>query len=72
MNEARCKDCKHAQWERTPTGRIKKNIPGRCALKRLEDTPQYLCVVKQRLHVVCIWPDYAGRCDGFEAEGGAS
>jgi hypothetical protein len=64
-----CAKCQHALWARTPTGRIKAGVAGRCgkareivhALTKHEHPP---CVVLQAPHTVAIWPDYdASGCD---------
>lgn len=67
---AKCKDCKWAEWQLTPTGRIRRNSYGECKAPEAF-SKIYLCsipVVQQR-HA--IWHEDVGRCDGFaQKEGG--
>jgi hypothetical protein len=75
-----CKRCVYAQWEYTPTGRIKKHACGRCtfALKQ-EDLPvvpphwkdlpsaEYL----NRAGMSCgIWPTHMPDCPCFKEKKG--
>jgi len=61
--KATCRDCKHAVWQRTPTGRIKRFTAGHCAKDR-ELLQVYAvqnpapCIVLGRTHVTSVWPDY--------------
>lgn len=67
----KCKDCRNAQWELTPTGRIKKSQYGKCA-KQAELIEQFTriappCIIAFDEPRGCvIWPDYpAGNCPAF-------
>lgn len=62
----KCIECKHAQWERTPSGRVKKKTAGDCRMPRPE-FPTYLCYSPLRVFQMRIWPDYEGPCDNFAA-----
>jgi len=71
-----CGDCKNAGWLLTPTGLIKKNEPGYCAMgSELEDSvnkeqPHIPCLSPPSLRwKQCIWPKYdASGCPKFEAK----
>lgn len=64
----RCKDCAHAEWERTPTGRIKAKTSGRCRLE-LPQLPILMASIHQPSYQPGgIWPDREGRCDFFKAK----
>lgn len=60
---ATCGECKHAEWERTPTGRIKRGTAGRCE-KQKELLAMYVvvkhppCLAIGGATVNGIWPDY--------------
>jgi len=67
----KCGECANADFEKTPTGRIKANLSGRC-LKVPELVKHYThagaapCIVVAKPHVVCVWPDYdATHCPMF-------
>jgi len=63
---AKCIDCKHSEWQLTPTGRIKQKVCGTCRMPRPEQ-PVYLCGGRHTdFHPKAIWPNYEGRCDAFE------
>lgn len=62
---ARCIDCKHAEWQRSPSGRIKR-VAGRCSVQ-IPQAPVLLCMPShQHIHKNAIWPDYSGQCDLFQ------
>lgn len=62
----RCIDCKHAQFQRNPSGRFKR-VAGICAVA-IPPAPVLLCINKpQHIHKNAIWPDYSGQCDLFQA-----
>lgn len=64
----KCRDCKHAEWTRTPNGRIKKNVPGRCNAE--VKMPAMLCLFEPlRVNKIAIWPSYEGQCDLHESAG---
>lgn len=61
----KCKDCKHADWTRNPSGSIKKKVPGRCRAEVV--VPTLLCVYQPtHVHKCAIWPEYEGQCDLHE------
>jgi len=63
---ARCKNCENAQWERTPTGRIKSKTAGRCR-PDLPQLPILMAATQQPSYQPGgIWPDREGRCDFFK------
>lgn len=66
--QAECAKCQHAEWSRTPTGRIKQKVPGRCkvAPPPRAEAPLLCLVQPPAWHKVAIWPDYKGRCDSFK------
>ena len=58
-----CGECQFALWVRTPSGRIKKNVAGRCGKAReLEEFYKGRqvapCISISAPSLVCIWPDY--------------
>jgi hypothetical protein len=58
-----CGTCTHAHFERTPTGRIKRNLSGRCTkqfdLIAAFSTPNAPpCLVFSNPTACNIWPDY--------------
>ena len=63
--KARCIDCKHAQFSKTPTGRV-RNEAGRCAAL-LPAKPIAPCLQVEMVRW-SIWPTTAGHCDFFEAK----
>jgi len=73
-NNVKCKDCSHATWERTPTGRIKAKHVGRCnavlpptpvtLYSRAAEPPKFNAKWDRR---PAIWLDYEGRCDLYAA-----
>jgi hypothetical protein len=61
-----CRDCIHAIWERTPTGRIKQYLCGRCGVEK-EILEMYThrrvppCITVSQPHKSAIWPHYDAR-----------
>lgn len=58
-----CRDCIHARWQLTPTGRIKKNLCGFCSkreelLELFTQTRVPPCLTVDRPIYASIWPDY--------------
>jgi len=64
---AKCVECRNASWQRTPTGRIKRQEPGRC-LAEVPRKPVLLCDSRPDSPVskTGIWRDMEGTCDFFE------
>lgn len=63
---SRCRDCKFAEFQRTPTGRIKKGVAGRCVAV-VPGPPVMLCLFRPAtVHKSAIWAEYEGQCDLFE------
>lgn len=66
-----CNNCFYATWQRTPTGRIKRNEPGRCELSlewiknRIEETTP-ACITHVDPWKVCIWPNSEHECPYYE------
>lgn len=66
MAGVKCVNCRFAEWERTPTGKIRKKIAGRCRAQ-YPDLPVFLSMPDLMLPGKNgIWPDLEGRCDGFK------
>lgn len=65
---SKCVDCVHAAWVRTPSGRIKKGVAGKCR-GEIPDPPVLLCTSSRTslIYKSAIWQTYEGRCDIFEA-----
>jgi hypothetical protein len=67
--KVKCVDCKLAEWQRTPTGRFKKNEPGCCeADVKAIQLPKMISRSFSVSHQMAIWPDYEGECDLFVAK----
>jgi hypothetical protein len=68
--ENACRDCKHANWVETPTGRISSIYPGRCELS-LGEIRESLrkalprCVAHPSFHKGVIWKTYTD-CPAWE------
>lgn len=60
-----CKTCKHAQFERTPTGRIARGTRGEC---RYEVVIPVLPASLRLAHLYRhgIWPDFGTDCPTYE------
>ena len=63
MAKQTCGQCANAQFRLTPTGRIRKMEPGRCAIaketvERLNSIKHPPCVVPARFTTHAIWPEY--------------
>lgn len=65
---ARCKNCENAQWDCTPTGRIKLKIAGKCRAKLPQFPVLLASLQKPSYQIGGIWPEYEGRCDFFKAK----
>jgi hypothetical protein len=54
-----CRNCLHAQFELTPTGRPKRKLAGRCRFP-LPEVPANLpaCVEPVVFRKTAIWPDH--------------
>lgn len=68
-----CKDCIHAKWERTPTGRIKRNESGRCevSLQWIENQIRFnlpICASITVHNKSGIWPDTEHNCPVHQKE----
>lgn len=69
----KCGNCENANFERTPTGRIRANTPGQCAkaqelIDRYSHQDVAPCIVVAKPHRLSIWPDYdATHCPLFSA-----
>ena len=58
-----CGECPHAEWTRTPTGRIKKQTHGRCGkaselLEFYSHRKVAPCICLNPPHLTAVWPDY--------------
>ena len=67
-----CINCIHAEWQRTPTGRVSKTVSGRCTWTRTVDVPHsyYLGSKGGPLTLKAqsaIWTDQGQGCATFEA-----
>jgi hypothetical protein len=66
-----CKDCTHAQFQRSPTGRIRKQFCGYCGMQQklltyYRHDHSAPCIVLSVPHAVAIWFDYdASHCPLF-------
>jgi hypothetical protein len=60
-----CKTCKYAEFPRTPTGRIKRNAPGKCKANFVPP-PLPACIAQPYWHRLAIWPDYGENCPTYE------
>ena len=70
-----CKQCAHAEWNRTPTGRIKRDTCGKC-LKASEIVDLFNrelvmtappCVSVYKAGINAIWPNNdADKCPHFQ------
>lgn len=63
-----CETCKHANWERTPTGRISKNYSGRCTypIKSVEFPSIPVVYQIQIVGPQGIWPGDGEGCPCYE------
>lgn len=61
-----CRDCIHARWELSPTGRIKRGSAGLCSKEfEVADIKLPVCITAS-FYRVFIWPDCpAAQCPGF-------
>jgi hypothetical protein len=75
MSEERhCRECVNAEWERTPTGRIRKKYCGNCS--KASDLMAYYsherfapCISVGSAHILHIWPHYdASGCPMYRRE----
>lgn len=55
-----CKTCAHAGFVLTPTGRIMRNVAGKCHVEY--DMPPIPECVKISFHRISIWPDMGEKC----------
>ena len=62
-----CKVCKHAEWEYTATGRIKRNVAGRCMYEVVWPKVPF-CQDPPSDHRTAIWPDTGEDCPCCEVE----
>lgn len=62
-----CVSCQFAEWQRTPTGRVKQRAPGKCRVP-LPDLAPILptCVPPPRLSRCSVWPDQGQDCPTYE------
>lgn len=63
-----CESCRLATWQRTPTGRIKRKVPGDCSatIPTVNDLVP-ACVPIQPLYKTRIWPDGGAQCPTWTA-----
>jgi hypothetical protein len=63
-----CHTCKFATWNKTPTGRISKSLPGKCAWSKTVQLPS--CGYEQGKPLVlrggAIWHRDAVKCATYE------
>jgi hypothetical protein len=64
MKEKCCRNCTHAQWHLTPSGRIKKDVYGKCTIEF--ELPVVPSCITLSMHRHFIWPDYGVDCPEFE------
>jgi hypothetical protein len=60
-----CITCGWAEWQLTPTGRIKKNVPGRCTFNITSQSLRAIlprCAVFDHPHKSAVWPEDEGFC----------
>lgn len=68
---ASCKTCRFASWIFTPTGRVKKNVAGRCTYE-IGPRPKLPESVHGRFASIWppgkggIWPDFGRTCECYE------
>lgn len=62
-----CVSCHFAEWQRTPTGRIKQRTSGKCAFP-LPDLSKIIPSSARvaNLYKAVIWPDYGTDCPTYE------
>jgi len=60
-----CKDCVWATWQRTRTGRIKKDMAGRCTYI-VELPPLPYAMLRPNLGKKYIWTDSGESCPCYE------
>lgn len=69
---SKCTDCRYAEWQRTPTGRISKSQPGRCTWTKTVRVAAACLKGKydNRLELrseIAIWADHEfSKCPVFE------
>jgi hypothetical protein len=64
--EKGCLTCSLAEWQRTPTGRIKQRTPGRCNAPIPDLKPILPASVAQpRLWKAAVWPDQGQDCPTY-------
>lgn len=67
-----CKDCAHAVWQLTPTGRIKTKKCGQCAkakdlASRYDKGTAAPCLIVTGACIAAIWPRYdATNCPEYK------
>lgn len=58
-----CGTCQHGQFDLTPTGKFKRNQPGRCTAPLPDLTPILpACVAIPRLGKCAAWPEDGENC----------
>lgn len=76
MAAINCKNCKHSRWHLTPTGRISRNVAGRCSVENpkaaVVDNVPSCCMLNRMAHRQVIWPDGGTDCPLFESNDGVN
>lgn len=63
-----CKTCKYATFELTPTGRIKRNLVGRCSVPAPAPPVAPACFVFSKPLRAGVWPDMGAACTAWESK----
>lgn len=70
-----CRTCRWAEWEKTPTGRVKRSEAGHCVVEIPGMSLPVCCTPEEcekvsagRFHKTGIWWDYEKECPFWEGK----
>jgi len=61
-----CKTCKWAKFQRTPSGRIKRNVHGTCEYPPPIEPLKPACEIYKQSGRMAIWPELYQGCPVYE------